>query len=62
MTRAERIEQLRRERAFHNKLGRRKRVVQIDAILEPLVREEMAQENLAHQLRQDIEWIGRTNA
>lgn len=57
MTTRERIEQLRAERAFHHKLGRRKKVIQIDAVLEPLVRDELARENLAETVRRDIELI-----
>ena len=57
MKRAEQIEKLRLARAFHHKLGRRKKVTQIDAILEPMVREELAQENLAATVRADLEWI-----
>ena len=52
-----RIEHLRSIRAFHHKLGRRKRVIQIDAELVPLVNEELAQENLVETVRRDIELI-----
>lgn len=53
-----RIRYLQGRRAFFNKLGKRKKVVMIDAELVPLMTEEMAIENLAVQVRQDIEWIG----
>ena len=53
-----RIEHLRSIRAFHHKLGRRKRVIQIDAELVPLVNEELAQENLVETVRRDFEWLG----
>lgn len=55
----DRINQLREKRAFYNRLGKRKRVDQIDAILVPLVTESLAQANLAEQVQQDLEWIAR---
>lgn len=54
----DRIAHLREKRAFYNRLGKRKRVDQIDAILVPLVTESLAQANLVEQVRRDIELIG----
>lgn len=51
------IAQLRNKRAFYERLGKRKKVAQIDAILIPLVTEQVKQENLVTQIRQDIEWL-----
>lgn len=56
--RQQRIDDLRRKRAFYERLGKRKRLVQIDAELVPLVRDEIAGELLVEQVRRDIEWIG----
>ena len=55
----DRVTELREKRAFYDKLGKRKKVDQIDAVLIPLVTEQMAMENLREQIARDIEWIGR---
>lgn len=51
------INHLRSKRAFYERLGKRKKVAQIDAVLIPLVTAQVNQENLADQVRRDIEWI-----
>ena len=55
--RQEHIERLRAKRALYLKLGKHKKVLLIDAKLEPLVREELAQENLVTQVGDDLMWI-----
>jgi hypothetical protein len=56
--RQQRIAYLRDKREFYSRLGKRKRLIQIDAELVPLVTEEMKQENLVASIGADLEWIG----
>jgi len=56
--RQSRIEYLRGKRAIYERLGKRKKLIKIDAELEPLVTAELAEENLAASIAADLEWIG----
>lgn len=62
MNRRDRIAELQRKRAFYLKLGKRKKVIQIDAVLVPLMTEELRQERAVAQVREDLEWLAGNKA